>query len=87
MKIIETKPILALRQWYRRATGRCALIYTTKGYLPTSDLLRKDGGVDNENENTTWTEYYLGDELVRRDVHVRLKKMPPLFAAQESLPQ
>ena len=32
--------------------------------------------VDDDNEHTTWTEYYMGDELVHRSVHVTLKKLP-----------
>lgn len=38
-------------------------------------LLRKaEGYVNNENEETKWVEYYDGDELVHRSVHVTLKK-------------
>jgi len=38
-------------------------------------LLRKvEGSLDNENEFTQWVEYYLGDELVHRSVHVALKQ-------------
>jgi len=40
----------------------------------------RQGSVDNEDELTTWTEYWLLDELVHRSVHVTLKKSPPLFA-------
>jgi negative regulator of sigma E activity len=49
------------------------LIYTTKGYLEDSLLAKTEGEVDNDNERTTWTEYRLEDEVVRRDVHVHLK--------------
>ena len=41
-------------------------------------LEHRTGVVDNENEATSWVEYWLGDELVHRSVHVTLKKMPPI---------
>jgi hypothetical protein len=50
------------------------IITTTKGDMDDSELRRVDGGVDNDNECTTWVEYYFGDELVHRSAHVRLKK-------------
>ena len=37
-------------------------------------LERRDGLVDNDNERTEWVEYWLGDELVHRSVHVTLKQ-------------
>lgn len=51
-----------------------AVITTTYGEMDESLLEKKTGDVDNENEYTTWTEYYLNGELVHRSVHVRLKK-------------
>ena len=51
-----------------------AEITTTKGLMDESQLRRVDGELDNDNEYTTWVEYYLGDELVHRSVHVRLKQ-------------
>jgi hypothetical protein len=56
-----------------------ATITTTYGDMDESLLEKKTGDVDNENEATTWTEYYLTNpdgtvELVHRSVHVRLKK-------------
>jgi hypothetical protein len=53
-----------------------AIITTTKGDMDDSLLEMKQGSVDNENEYTTWVEYYLADELVHRSVHVTLKKSP-----------
>lgn len=52
------------------------LVTTSKGLMDDSLLVRRDGELDNENERTTWVEYYLGDELVHRSVHVTLKQMP-----------
>lgn len=51
-----------------------ALITTTHGDMDESLLRRVDGEVDNDNERTTWVEYWLGEELVHRSVHVTLKQ-------------
>ena len=55
-----------------------ALITTTKGDMDEALLEKREGSVDNENEFTTWVEYWLDGELVHRSVHVTLKKMPPI---------
>lgn len=55
------------------------LVTTTKGDMDDSLLVKRDGIVDNDNEFTTWVEYWQGDELVHRSAHVTLKK-PPTFA-------
>ena len=49
------------------------VITTTKGDMDEALLVKKEGCVDNDNEITNWTEYWLGDELVHRSVHVHLK--------------
>jgi hypothetical protein len=51
--------------------------------MDESLLEKKEGSIDNENEYTTWVEYWLNDELVHRSAHVTLKKSPfsDLFAA------
>ena len=51
-----------------------ALITTTKGLMNEADLRKVEGSMDNENEYTTWVEYYLGDEVVHRSVQVNLKR-------------
>jgi hypothetical protein len=51
-----------------------ALVTTTKGEMDESLLEKKEGFVDNDNEYTTWVEYWLDGELVHRSVHVQLKK-------------
>ena len=51
-----------------------ALIHTTHGDIDEAHLRRVDGRLDNDNELTTWVEYWLGDELVHRSVHVTLKQ-------------
>lgn len=59
------------------------IITTTKGEMDDSLLVKKEGTIDNENEYTTWVEYWLDEELVHRSAHVTLKKSPfsDLFAA------
>ena len=56
-----------------------ALVTTTKGDMDDSLLEKREGTVDNDNELTTWVEYWLDGELVHRSAHVTLKK-PPTFA-------
>ena len=51
-----------------------ALITTTKGEMDDSLLEKKEGGIDNENENTKWVEYWLDGELVHRSVDMVLKR-------------
>jgi len=52
------------------------IITTTTGEMDDSLLEKREGSVDNENEYTTWVEYWLDDELVHRSVHVTLKTSP-----------
>ena len=50
-----------------------ALVTTTKGEMDESLLEKKEGSLDNDNETTTWVEYWLDGELVHRSAHVTLK--------------
>lgn len=59
-----------------------ALITTTKGDMEESLLEKKTGFLDNDNEYTTWVEYWLEGELVHRSVHVQLKKAPTFAGAE-----
>ena len=59
------------------------IVTTTKGDMDDSLLEHRSGEVDNDNESTTWTEYWLDGELVHRSAHVTLKKMP-VFAGAEA---
>ena len=61
-----------------------ALVNTTKGEMDESLLEKKEGSVDNDNETTTWVEYWLEGELVHRSVHVTLKKTVTLSAVAAS---
>ena len=60
-----------------------ATVFTTKGDMDESLLEKRDGFVDNENEYTTWVEYWHEGELVHRSVHVTLK-IAPTFAGAEA---
>jgi hypothetical protein len=59
-----------------------ALITTTKGDMDESLLVKQEGTVDNDNELTTWVEYWLDGELVHRSAHVTLKKSPTFIGGE-----
>jgi hypothetical protein len=50
--------------------------------MDDSLLEKREGTVDNDNEFTTWVEYWLESELVHRSAHVTLKKMPAFAGAE-----
>ena len=52
------------------------MITTTKGEMDESLLEKREGSLDNNNETTTWVEYWLDGELVHRSAHVALKQAP-----------
>ena len=52
--------------------------------MDESLLEKKEGFVDNDNEYTTWVEYWLAGELVHRSAHVTLKKSVTLSAEAAS---
>jgi hypothetical protein len=58
------------------------LVTTIHGEMDDSLLEKKEGSLDNDVEFTTWTEYWLNDELVHRSAHITLKTSP--FTALES---
>jgi hypothetical protein len=58
------------------------LITTTYGDMDDSLLERKDGAFEDDNELTTWVEYWKDAELVHRSVHVTLKKSPTYAVAE-----
>ena len=57
------------------------LVNTTKGEMDDSLLEKREGSIDNENEFTTWVEYWHEGELVHRSAHVTLKNIPPFLVA------
>jgi hypothetical protein len=62
-----------------------ALVTTTKGEMDDSLLVKQEGSLDNNNETTTWVEYWLDGELVHRSAHVALKQAPSIAAEAASL--
>lgn len=52
-----------------------ALMLTTHGDLEEGTLARTVGFEDRPNEFVVWVEWRLGEELVRRDAHVILKRI------------
>ena len=50
------------------------MITTTKGDMDESLLEKREGSLDNDNETTTWVEYWLEGELVHRSAHTTLKR-------------
>jgi hypothetical protein len=61
-----------------------ALVITTKGEMDESLLEKREGSLDNDNEHTTWVEYWLDGELVHRSAHVALKQSVTLAAEAAS---
>ena len=60
------------------------LVTTTKGDMDDSLLEKREGTVDNDNELTTWVEYWSEGELVHRSAHVTLKKTVTLTSSVAS---
>ena len=59
------------------------IVTTTYGEMDDSLLERKDGTFEDDNELTTWVEYWKDGELVHRSAHVTLKK-PLTYTAAET---
>ena len=51
-----------------------ALVTTTLGEMDESLLQKKEGVFEDDNEITTWVEYWKDSTLVHRSAHVTLKK-------------
>jgi len=49
------------------------------GQLDADTLEKRTGVHDDDNETTTWTEYWLDGLLVHRSAHVTLKKPLTVF--------
>ena len=60
------------------------LVTTTKGDMDDSLLEKREGTVDNDDETTSWVEYWLEGELVHRSAHVTLKKTVTLTSSVAS---
>jgi len=57
------------------------VITTTKGNMDEALLEKREGQLENDNETTSWVEYWDGDEMVHRSVRVHLKK--PMISTSE----
>ena len=55
-----------------------ALITTTRGLMEADLLDKLEGIVDNDNEHTTWVEYWHEGECIHRSAHVTLKRHPTM---------
>ena len=58
------------------------IVTTTKGDVDDSLLVKQEGVIDNDDEYTTWVEYWLDNEMVHRSAHVTLKKAPSFAGAE-----
>ncbi len=54
------------------------IVTTTKGDMDDSLLEKREGTFEDDNELTTWVEYWLENELVHRSAHVTLKRSLPI---------
>ena len=50
-----------------------AKIITKYGEMEESMLVKTSGVDENDNERVEWEEWRLGDDIVKRGVHVHLK--------------
>ena len=57
------------------------MITTTKGNMDEALLKKREGQFEDDNESTKWVEYWDGDEMVHRSVHVHLKQ--PMISVTE----
>ena len=57
------------------------MINTIRGEMDEKLLTKRTGNIDNDNENTSWVEYWLNEELMHRSVHVSLKQ--PIISKTE----
>jgi hypothetical protein len=55
-----------------------AIITTTCGDMDERDLLKLEGGFEDDNEVTSWVQYHLpkSGELVHRSASIHLKLSP-----------
>lgn len=52
------------------------LINGVLGKTDEALLEKRTGELDNDNEHTTWVEYWMDGALVHRSAHVTIKKWP-----------
>ena len=49
------------------------MIETILGLMSEADLEKKEGSFEDDNERTTWVEYWYDGELVHRSATVNMK--------------
>lgn len=54
------------------------MVNTIYGEMDEALLEKKEGVFEDDNELTTWVEYWKDSELVHRSAHVTLKRTPPI---------
>ena len=54
------------------------MVTTIYGEMDESLLEKKEGVFEDDNEYTTWVEYWKDAELVHRSAHVTLKRALPI---------
>lgn len=62
-----------------------SLVQTTKGLVDRALLVVKDVVTDEQNARILATEWFLNDELVRRDVNVNILNGIDLMSEQENM--
>lgn len=60
-------------------------VHTTEGLVERDQLQAKDIITEEDNARVVATEWFLGEKLVRRDVHVSILRGHSLGAEQESM--
>lgn len=60
-------------------------VHTTKGLVEREKLVARDIVEEHDNARVVATEWYMGDEMVRRDVHVSVLRGLTLGSQQESI--
>jgi hypothetical protein len=60
-------------------------VHTIKGLVDRSALVAKDIIEEHDNARNVITEWFLGDEMVRRDVHVSILRGHDIFGEQANL--
>lgn len=58
------------------------LVHTTEGLIERDQLQAKDIISEEDNARVIATEWYLGEKLVRRDVHVSVLRGQSVFGEQ-----
>lgn len=60
-------------------------VQTTKGLIEREELRAVEIISEEDNARVVATEWFMGDELVRRDVHVSILRALEINTEQESL--